>query len=489
VGQLLKNSETATNQNNCIDLYQDYFVAKDESQQVIPETTFNSEPPSCRTVAVFRDPNEIKRTATSISWHPDTPNKMAISYSILQFQQMPERMPIKSYIWDIEKPNQPDAELAAQSPLVCLEYNPRNADNLVGGSYNGQVAFWDLRKSSQPLDSSVLEKSHYDPVYKVFWIQSRTGNECCSISTDGRLLWWDTRKLSEGPTDEMVLDYNKSEDQKHTFGGTCMEYRSDAGATKYLIGTEQGETVFVDRKASKDKGSQKSIKTVYGETVGRHHGPVYSLQRNPFNLKYFMTVGDWTARIWMEDLKAPVLTTCYSSSYLTAGCWSPSRPGVFFCTKKDGTLDVWDYYYKQKDPIFTTKVGDVGLSSISLQANGKLVALGAEDGTTTVLELSRALSDMQPDEKNVIANMFERENKRERNLEMRLVQKRREEKEAERAAANENKTEFDPEAAWDPQIQTTIDEAQEAFYESLKKFQAQDEMTSETAGDAEEDAE
>ena len=34
-----------------------------------------------------------------------------------------------------------------------------------------------------------------------------------------------------------------------------------------------------------------------------HYGPVYSLQRNPFFPKNFLTVGDWTARIWSEDIR------------------------------------------------------------------------------------------------------------------------------------------------------------------------------------------
>jgi dynein intermediate chain 2, axonemal len=45
-----------------------------------------------------------------------------------------------------------------------------------------------------------------------------------------------------------------------------------------------------------------------------------------------MTVGDWTARIWVEDLKTPIMTTKYHSSYLTAGCWSvPSSPEPHAC--------------------------------------------------------------------------------------------------------------------------------------------------------------
>ena len=90
----------------------------------------------------------------------------------------------------------------------------------------------------------------------------------------------------------------------------------------------------------------------------------------------------------MEDLKTPVMTSRFDDAYLTAGCWSPTRPGVFFTSKQDGSLDVWDYLHKHHDPIFSTKVSDVGLASLKLHSSGKLAALGGMDGSLTVLELS-----------------------------------------------------------------------------------------------------
>jgi dynein intermediate chain 2 len=404
VMNLIKTAEVAISQNNTIDLFEDYF------QQV--EQEYATEPPACKTVAVFRDPNEIKRAATKISWHPELANKVAVSYSILQFQQMPDKMPITSYIWDVNNPNQPDATISPQSPLCCLVYNPRSPDHLVGGSYNGMVGFWDLRKGSQPVTTSVLEKSHHDPVYDLFWTQSRTGTECCSISTDGQLLWWDTRKLDAGPTDSMMLESPNDT----IYGGTCLEYKSDAGATRYLVGTEQGLTLMIDRKAKKDAESTKSIKTTFGLTSGKHHGPVNAIARNPGNMKYFMTVGDWTARIWFEDLKSPLMTTPFDGSYLTSGCWSPTRHGVFFTTKADGTMDVWDYHYKQNEPTFSTKVSECPLTSIRVQSHGELVAIGSDDGTTTILQLNRALSELQHGEKASMAVMLDRETRREKNL-------------------------------------------------------------------------
>lgn len=52
-------------------------------------------------LSVFRDPNEVKRTATSLSWHPDGGGKLAVAYSSLEFQKFSKNMCPDSYIWDI----------------------------------------------------------------------------------------------------------------------------------------------------------------------------------------------------------------------------------------------------------------------------------------------------------------------------------------------------------------------------------------------------
>jgi dynein intermediate chain 2 len=131
VVSLSRGADVSVQQNNTIDLFEEYFTNEDHSHSYTP--------PSCRTVAVFRDPNEIKRSATKISWHPEGPNKLAVSYSIMQFQAAPPNMPIKSYIWDVNSPNAPDTEILPPSPLTSLVYNPRSPDHLVGGTYNGLI--------------------------------------------------------------------------------------------------------------------------------------------------------------------------------------------------------------------------------------------------------------------------------------------------------------------------------------------------------------
>jgi len=440
-------ADACLRQNSAIDIYQDYFDGEffDHS----------GKPPSAKTLTVFRDPCTPKRSVTSISWHPEGGKKVAIAYSILQFQQQPADMSLSSYVWDVSNPNYPDLELVPASALVCLEYNVKDPHLILGGCYNGLLQYWDDRKGSAPVESSPIEKSHRDPVYDLCWLQSKTGTEFASVSTDGQILWWDLRKLAE-PMESAMLDKGDGV----LYGGVSLEYDAAAGPTKFLVGSEHGSVLLCNRKV---KSASERIGAVYPG----HHGPVYALQRNPFFSKYFLTVGDWTARIWFEDLKSPIMTTKYHSSYLTDGCWSPTRPGVFFTTKSDGSLDIWDYMFKQNDPTLTIQVSDCAQNYMRVESSGKYVASGGIDGSTTLFEICSGLYQMQPNEKQTISAIFERESKREKNLELRARELRLKEKKGETKGAAAG--------LQDDQDEVRIKECEQEFFEMVGSSMQKDE--------------
>ncbi|NXG29288.1 DNAI2 protein, partial [Dromaius novaehollandiae] len=409
--------EHCIKQNNAINIYEEYF-GEEETAEV------EDEPPSAKTINVIsklmsvfdvllrkRDPNIIKRTATHLSWHPDGCKKLAVAYSSLEFQQNVKDMSFDSYIWDLENSNKPELVLKPSSPLVSLEYNPKDSHILAGGCYNGQIAYWDTRKGPLPVEVSTVEFSHRDPVYGTIWLQSKTGTECFSASTDGQVLWWDIRKLSE-PTETLVLDITRKGLLENALGAVSLEFEPTM-PTKFMVGTEQGIIITCNRKA-------KTPPEKIAGTYSGHHGPVYALARNPFYPKFFLTVGDWTARIWSEESKeSSIMWTKYHLSYLTDGCWSTVRPAVFFTTKMDGTLDIWDFLFKQNDPSLSLKICDEPLFSLRLQDNGGFVGCGSKLGTVTLLEISSGLCTLQKNEKTLATAMFERETKREKILEAR----------------------------------------------------------------------
>ncbi|XP_047403737.1 dynein axonemal intermediate chain 2 isoform X2 [Sciurus carolinensis] len=455
--QLGSIMEHCIKQNNAIDIYQEYF--DDEEEVEVTE-----EAPSAKTINVFRDPQDIKRTATHVSWHPDGNRKLAVAYSCLNFQRAPAGMSHESYIWELENPNRPEIALKPPSPLVTLEYNPKDSHVLLGGCYNGQIACWDTRKGSLVAELSTIEFSHRDPVYGSIWLQSKTGTECFSASTDGQVMWWDIRKISE-PTEVVVMDISRKELLENALGAISLEFESTL-PTKFMVGTEQGIVISCNRKAKTP--AEKIVCTFSG-----HHGPIYALQRNPFYPKNFLTVGDWTARIWSEDSReSSIMWTKYHMAYLTDGAWSPIRPAVFFTTKMDGTLDIWDFVFKQCDPALSLKVCDEALCCLRVQDTGCLIACGSQLGTTTLLEVSSGLSTLQRNERNIASSIFERETRREKILEARHREMRLKEK-----GKAEGKDEDQREEELVVDLEGLVAKAEEEFFsvifQELKKKEAE----------------
>ena len=66
----------------------------------------------------------------------------------------------------------------------------------------------------------------------------------------------------------------------------------------------------------------------------------------------------------------------WTSSYtenLTDGCWSPTRPSVFFTTRMDGCLDAWDILYQQRAPLLSIKVSDDPLHTLKVHEGKEVV--------------------------------------------------------------------------------------------------------------------
>jgi dynein intermediate chain 2 len=325
--------------------------------------------------------------------------------------------------------------------------------------------------------------SHQDPVYQVAWVQSRSGTEFASVSTDGQVLWWDSRKLDKGPLDNMVLSLPNTEAEL-TYGATGLNYRADAGATRYLVATEQGQVLLCDRKAKKDKGSDKTVKQVYGDRGGGHTGPITAVQRNPHPnmLKYFLTVGDWTARVWNEDCKTPVLVTPYDSGYVLDAAWSPSRTGLFYVAKSSGAVEAWDLALRHDRPALSVRVSDYAVCSVQPQwvqplnathqkhaeVSCGLLAVGDVKGTVTLFKTNVALNRCTKDEKRDMVEAMEREAKREKACEVRMLAKRREKKENERSDTKDTVNLADTFQEDDENVLEMLRKAEAEFYQKLE---------------------
>ena len=157
---------------------------------------------------------------------------------------------------------------------------------------------------------------------------------------------------------------------------------------------------------------------------------------------------------------------------------------MFYVARNDGVVDVWDFFFSQNEVAYSHKVGDTGLASISVQGGqhgtgGRLVASGDVNGTVSLLQVSESLALPQTNEKNAILGMFERENKREKNLEQRA----RDIKKQKAATAAELKKEADAQKEGkNDKANDVLREVDADFLSMIKSSQSEEQDTGEVRG-------
>ena len=402
--QLVSEVQSAVDMNNTMSMFEDFFSGES------PEHEMHTL--SASTVAFYKDqvPDEYRRGVSKISFSPEGERRFLASYSSTHSPD--DDAPKSSFVWSVASPNAPLGELVTGSPLTCAHFYPKNADVIAGGTQKGLVQAYDLRTGWKPTAKSGFEKSHYSSVSEFVWLQSKTHSECVSVGGDGRVLWWDIRKLQE-PTEICVLSLTEG---GRPFGGVSLEWQQEAGPTKYLVGTEEGVIVALNKKPKKptELGGWHGFEERGGH--GRHAGPVLSVKRNPLHPKFFLSVGDWSAKLWIDELKGPLTVTPPAPSLITCGGWSPVRAGVFYTAREDGVVDFFDYYYRMNEVAYSHKVTDSKITAVNMQG-GEFMAVGDASGSVTLLRLCEELAIPSAGEKVGVGAIFERETRREKNLE------------------------------------------------------------------------
>lgn len=189
----------------------------------------------------------------------------------------------------------------------------------------------------------------------------------------------------------LKLDYSR----RHLYLVKCFFSEQP---TKFLIGTEAGTILSCNRKL---KTSAERIQHTYSA----HFTRVCSIKRNPFFPKAFLSVGDWTAKIWTEDVRTNIFTTARADSYLTDCAWSPTRPAIFATARMSGTVDVWDYMQTHQAPILSMQASKAPIYSIKFQERGSMMVVASQDGMVNLLGFNEGLSIQHKDEKQSLGQV------------------------------------------------------------------------------------
>lgn len=184
-------------------------------------------------------------------------------------------------------------------------------------------------------------------------------------------------------------------------------------------------------------------------------------------MKNFLTVGDWTARVWSEDCRESAILWTYSHrTKLTDGAWNPIRFSLMLVTQWDGCLSCWDLLRRRSAPLVTAQLCDEPLLRLRPHEGGLLVACGSSKGTVYLAELSENLGTADKNDKQLLTHVLDRENKRERILEARMRELRLKMRQG--GNANEPAVETDP-----SMNDRDLEEATAEYMQTINDLQAQ----------------
>mmetsp|Transcript_17406 Transcript_17406/g.18148 ORF Transcript_17406/g.18148 Transcript_17406/m.18148 type:complete len:887 (+) Transcript_17406:60-2720(+) len=195
--------------------------------------------------------------------------------------------------------------------------------------------------------------------------------------------------------------------------------------SQVLLSTEEGDILSADLSGKKLDNSNKEDEDEDGNDSNDfvrwmaldHSRPAVSLQISPFFSNIILSVGDWKFHIWKIGEDQPLFTSPMSSSHMTAGAWSPTRPAVLIVACADGSLMAWDFTDSSYRPSVEmkathTKITSMEFLSSNINSRQQLLAVGDESGTLHIFEIPRNITRSVHREEAIMSKFLDRELKR-----------------------------------------------------------------------------
>ncbi|CAM9970326.1 unnamed protein product, partial [Laminaria digitata] len=219
---------------------------------------------------------------------------------------------------------------------------------------------------------------------------------------------------------------------------------------KLICTTEEGEILLADWRARVGTTNNREEEGAGGGAGGNEDGgdvapefvkwvssdhtrPCVALDKSPFFPGVLLSVGDWSFQIWKVPystvngarssrfvafevgLRKPVFSSPMAANYLTTGRWSPTRPGMLFLGKVDGSMDVWDFTDSSYTPSVTLMSSPSRITRWPKGVGGaakvkqQLLTVGDAAGNLHVYDVPQNLWRPLTNERALMSNFLERE--------------------------------------------------------------------------------
>ncbi|XP_053674507.1 dynein axonemal intermediate chain 4 [Anopheles nili] len=355
----------------------------------------------------YRTSETSDKAVACASWCPANGDIVALAYGIYGHARSEERANGYVYVWNIKNPVNPERRYLFECPVTCVAFSPRTPQLLAVGLYDGRVQIRDITDSSpnQPLAVSDRERFPvYQPIWDLKWVEfdNERKDEVIAVSQNGwvmkytltigqYLLAYPLLRLDrvegtlEGtleagagePSTSAAPDKLQSDLHPQALCLTIHPVRKD----KYFIGTDEGAVHWC---SINDPFQHLGV-------LQLHSRGIFCLEYSPWSPKIFLTCsGDWSVRIWIEDLSEPIVTLSTGFGPIQAAYWSPTNSTVIASVTRNA-VQLWDLKRRSSKPASeTTFDAKTALTVVRFTNCGRSLLVGDVKGCAHVC----ALEDM-----------------------------------------------------------------------------------------------
>ncbi|CAF3107715.1 unnamed protein product [Rotaria socialis] len=339
-----------------------------------------------------------------------------------------------------------------------------NCSQIITCAFDNQVLFWETRvprAGVKPLSKKEREINHpmgvpltfkhldliWKPYLRVTMQSPETGMvdfaprkfSMREIQGDRDVLNQEEKDLFEKKKDPSLGQFVNPLDDPNKSLSQAKAKVLQSVDTFFYIGTEDGQLVYQDWMPQKDQDSTKFSTPKAAWSTAVVDGPVVALKRSPFFKDIILVAGGWLFQIWKEKIHSgALLHAAPVKEKITDAEWSPTRPGVFYISKQNGSVDIWDIIDRTHAPSLSQSISSSAVTFLNIKvisSKQQLLAAGDSNGTLHILEVPWALRQPVNQELALVTNYLERETERRGFVKHRWDLREEEKREKERLAS------------------------------------------------------
>ncbi|XP_035790212.1 WD repeat-containing protein 78-like [Anopheles albimanus] len=357
----------------------------------------------------YRTVETLGKAVACASWCPANGDIVAIAYGIYGHTVSEDRGTGYVYVWNIKNPVNPERRYRFDCPVTCVAFSRRTPQLLAVGLYDGKVQIRDITDATQaPLAVSERDKFPiYQPIWDLRWVEfdNEGKDEVIAVSQSGWIMKY-TLTIGEYLLAYPLLRLDRVEGRVEGCSGDGDEQQqlvqsphhvsiqSDlhpqalcitihpVQKDKYYVGTDEGAVHWC---SINDPFQHLGVWQM-------HNRGIFCIEHSPWSPKIFLTCsGDWSVRVWIEDLTEPVVTLTAGFAPIQAAYWSPTNSTVIASVTRNG-VQLWDLKRRSPKPASETALGGLTtpLTVIRFSNCGRTLLVGDGEGNAHVC----ALEDM-----------------------------------------------------------------------------------------------